>query len=46
MCINFAPADSYVVRRNFARPVSKSELKELLSHARELKLVLNADNVT
>ncbi len=45
MCINFATDSSFIVKRNLARSVSKSELKELLAQAKELKLVLNADNV-
>jgi Na+-translocating ferredoxin:NAD+ oxidoreductase RNF subunit RnfB len=45
MCISFGRDVDYAVRRNLARPVSKSELHELLSQAKEMRLVLNADNV-
>ena len=45
MCINFSTDSSFMVKRNLARSVSRSELKELLAQAKELKLVLNADNV-
>ena len=45
MCISFGREVDYAVRRNFARPVSRSELHELLSRAKEMRLVLNADNV-
>jgi ferredoxin len=44
-CIGFASESDYTVRRGLARPASKSEVHELLARARELKLVLNADNV-
>jgi ferredoxin len=44
-CIGFADESDYTVRRGLARPASKSEVHELLARARELKLVLNADNV-
>lgn len=45
MCISFGRDVDYAVRRNLARPVSRSELHELLAQAREMRLVLNADNV-
>jgi Pyruvate/2-oxoacid:ferredoxin oxidoreductase delta subunit len=45
MCISFGRDVDYAVRRNLARPVSRSELHELLAHAKEMRLVLNADNV-
>ena len=45
MCISFGRDVDYAVRRNLARPVSRSELHELLARAREMRLVLNADNV-
>jgi ferredoxin len=44
-CIGFASESDYSVRRGLARPAEKSEVRELLARARELKLVLNADNV-
>jgi hypothetical protein len=44
-CIGFAAATDYTVRRGLARPASRSEVLELLAQARDLKLVLNADNV-
>ncbi len=45
MCISFGRDVDYAVRRNLARPVSRSELHELLARAKEMRLVLNADNV-
>ncbi|MGA2975038.1 MAG: 4Fe-4S binding protein [Spirochaetia bacterium] len=44
-CIGFGEASDYTVRRGLARPAEKSEIHELLARARELKMVLNADNV-
>ncbi len=44
-CIGFASGSDYTVRRGLARPASRNEVRELLARARELKLVLNADNV-
>lgn len=44
-CIGFASETDYSVRRGLARPADRSEVRELLARARELKLVLNADNV-
>ncbi len=45
MCVSFGRDVDYAVRRNLARPVSRSELHELLARAKEMRLVLNADNV-
>jgi ferredoxin len=45
MCISFGRDVDYAVRRKLARPVSRSELHELLSRAKEMRLVLKADNV-
>jgi len=45
MCVSFGRDVDYAVRRNLARPVAKTELHELLSRAKEMKLVLSADNV-
>jgi len=45
MCVSFGSDVDFAVRRNLARPVSRSELHELLARAKEMKLVLNADNV-
>jgi ferredoxin len=45
MCISFGRDVDYAVRRNLARPVSRSELHDLLAKAKEMRLVLNTDNV-
>ena len=45
MCISFGRDVDYAVRRKLARPVSRIELHELLARAKEMRLVLNADNV-
>lgn len=44
-CASFGPAADYLVRRGLARAVSRSEMLENLARARELGLVLEADNV-
>jgi ferredoxin len=44
-CSSFGLAAAYLVRRGFAREVTKSEMLENLARSRELGLVLNADNV-
>ena len=45
MCLILSSPEDYAVRHGMARPASKTEVKELLDRARDLKLVLNADNV-
>ena len=44
-CIQIDGGTDYVVRHDMARMASKDEVRELLAQARELKLVMNADNV-
>ncbi len=44
-CSTFGDAADFLVRKNLAREVSKSEMLENLARSRELGLVLNADNV-
>lgn len=44
-CISMGSAAEYLVRRNLARPIDRSEMRDRLAQARELKLVMNADNV-
>lgn len=44
-CIQLDGGTDYVVRHDMARIASKDEVRELLAQARELKLVMNADNV-
>jgi ferredoxin len=44
-CITFLDPSAYMVRRNLCRRASKEEVRDLLSMAKEQRLVLNADNV-
>ena len=44
-CTSFGTAADYLIRHDFARPATREELLENLARARELGLVLNADNV-
>ncbi len=44
-CLSFGPATDYLVRRGFARSISRSEVLESLAASREMGLVFNADNV-
>jgi formate hydrogenlyase subunit 6/NADH:ubiquinone oxidoreductase subunit I len=44
-CSSFGRAADYMIRHNFAREVSKTEMLENLAHSKETGLVLNADNV-
>jgi ferredoxin len=44
-CLSFGTDTSYMARRGLGRTVSKGEGRELLSMAKEMRLVLNADNV-
>jgi NAD-dependent dihydropyrimidine dehydrogenase PreA subunit len=45
LCTSFDKAGEYLVRRNLARSISKSEMLEHVDRSRELGLVLIADNV-
>ena len=44
-CSSFGAAAGFLVRKGFARDVSKSEMLENIARSRELGLVLDADNV-
>jgi ferredoxin len=44
-CLSFGIAADYLIRRNFAKQVSKTEMLESLARSKELGLVLNSDNV-
>jgi len=44
-CVSMGGAADYLVRRKLARPIEKGEMLDRLTQARELKLVMNADNV-
>ncbi|KQC09575.1 MAG: 4Fe-4S ferredoxin [Smithella sp. SDB] len=44
-CTSFGIAADYVIRHNFGREVSKTEMLENLALSKEHRLVLNADNV-
>jgi len=45
-CTSMGNSADYLVRRNLARPIEKREMLDRLIQAREMKLVMNADNVT
>jgi Pyruvate/2-oxoacid:ferredoxin oxidoreductase delta subunit len=44
-CSTLGPAVEYMIRHDFAKEVSKSEMLELLARSKEMGLVLCADNV-
>jgi len=44
-CSSFGPGAEIMIRRGFAREVSKSEMLENVARSKELGLVLTADNV-
>jgi len=44
-CSSFGASADYLVRRNLAKEVSKSEMLEYLERSREMRLVFSADNV-
>jgi len=44
-CVSLGRAAETLIRRKLAKPVSKPEMLERLAQAREMKLVMNADNV-
>lgn len=44
-CTSFGLAADFLIRRNLAKEVSKSEMLEHFSRSKEMGLVLNADNV-
>lgn len=44
-CTSFGPAADFVIRHNFGRAVTRSEILETIERSRESGLVLSADNV-
>ncbi|MCX6545884.1 MAG: 4Fe-4S binding protein [Acidobacteria bacterium] len=44
-CTSLGSGADYLVRRKLARPIDKSEMLDRLSQARDMRLVMNADNV-
>jgi len=44
-CTSFDKSADFLIRNNFAKEVSKSEIMEKLARSKEAGLVLNADNV-
>jgi len=44
-CTSMGSSADYLVRRKLARPIEKREMLDRLVQAREMKLVMNADNV-
>jgi ferredoxin len=44
-CLSFGIAADYLIRRNFAKKASKTQMLESLARSKELGLVLNSDNV-
>ncbi|MBN2569368.1 MAG: 4Fe-4S binding protein, partial [Deltaproteobacteria bacterium] len=44
-CSSIGSAAEYMIRHNFARKVSRTEMLDNIARSRELGLVLNADNV-
>jgi ferredoxin len=44
-CTSMGTAADYLVRRKLARPIDKSEMLDRLAQARDMRLVINADNV-
>jgi ferredoxin len=44
-CLSFGTGDSYMARRGLGRAVPREEARDLLAMARQMRLVLNADNV-
>lgn len=45
VCSTFGGATNYMIRHNFSREISKSEMLENLARSKEMGLVLCADNV-
>ena len=45
VCLSLNSGASWVTRHGFGRPISKEEARDLLSMAKDKRLVLNADNV-
>ena len=44
-CTSFGRAADYLVRHHMARPISRSEMRDIVQRSRDLKLVFSADNV-
>jgi len=44
-CTSFGRAADYLVRHHMARPISKSEMRDVAQRSKELQLVFSVDNV-
>lgn len=44
-CTSFGRAADYLVRHHMARPISRSEMRDIAQRSKELKLVFSVDNV-
>jgi ferredoxin len=44
-CTSFGQAADYLVRHHMARPISRSEMRDIAQRSKELKLVFSVDNV-
>jgi len=44
-CTSFGRAADYLVRHHMARPISRSEMRDVAQRSKELKLVFSVDNV-
>lgn len=44
-CTSFGRAADYLVRHRMARPISRSEMRDVAQRSKELKLVFSVDNV-
>lgn len=44
-CLSFNEATDYLIRHKMAREISRDETQDLLDKSRDMRLVLNADNV-
>jgi ferredoxin len=44
-CTSFGRAADYLVRHHMARPISRSEMRDVAQRSKELKLIFSVDNV-
>ena len=44
-CTSFGRAADYLVRHHMARPISRSEMRDIVQRSKDLKLVFSVDNV-
>jgi ferredoxin len=44
-CTSFGPSAEYLVRHHMARPISRSEMHDIVQRSKDLKLVFSVDNV-